>query len=151
MRIGIAVVCLAALALTGCATILDGSHQQVQVTSNPPGAQVRLDGAEVGSTPCRIAVDRGVDHTVSVAHSSGQQRTAQLRHSVQAGWVILDILCGLIPLIIDAATGAWHGISPDPLHIEFGPERVSYYGPDEWDVAMGPEEEHEAIRIPAPE
>jgi len=27
---------------------------------------------------------------------------------VGAGWVILDILGGLIPVIVDAATGDWH-------------------------------------------
>ena len=30
-----------------------------------------------------------------------------ITNHVGAGWIVLDVLCGLVPVIIDAATGAW--------------------------------------------
>jgi hypothetical protein len=36
--------------------------------------------------------------------------------SVGAGWVIIDILGGLLPVIIDAATGDWYSLDQDHVN-----------------------------------
>jgi len=38
-------------------------------------------------------------------------------HHVRAGIVVLDILVGLVPVIIDAATGAWNSLSPNMVNV----------------------------------
>jgi hypothetical protein len=40
-----------ALLITGCASIIKGSYQEITVNSNVNGAIVELDGVEVGTTP----------------------------------------------------------------------------------------------------
>ena len=40
-------------------------NAQVEITSNPPGAEIKLDGAFVGSTPSTVGVSPG-DHSISV-------------------------------------------------------------------------------------
>jgi hypothetical protein len=35
-------------------------------------------------------------------------KSQTINHSVGAGWIILDVLGGFVPLIIDAATGSWN-------------------------------------------
>ncbi len=37
-----------------------------------------------------------------------QPRAYHINNRVGAGWVILDVLLGLVPVIVDAATGAWY-------------------------------------------
>ena len=37
--------------------------------------------------------------------------TRNVTNKVGAGWVILDVLGGLVPIIIDAVTGAWYDLS----------------------------------------
>lgn len=33
-----------------------------------------------------------------------------------AGWIVLDVLAGLVPIIVDAATGAWYGLDQDNVN-----------------------------------
>ena len=44
--------------LTSCATIISGTKQEVQVTTEPAGARVYVDGMERGFTPCVLNVKR---------------------------------------------------------------------------------------------
>ena len=48
----------AALTATGCATMVNGRHQEVLVLSEPSGASIRLNGADVGSTPTTVRMRR---------------------------------------------------------------------------------------------
>lgn len=49
---------LLALAGSGCATLINGRHQEVQVVSTPPGAAVWLNGMSVGTTPTTVTMRR---------------------------------------------------------------------------------------------
>jgi hypothetical protein len=35
---------------------------------------------------------------------------------VGAGWVVLDVLAGLVGIIVDAATGAWYELDQDAVN-----------------------------------
>ena len=39
-------------------------------------------------------------------------------NKVGAGWVILDVLAGLIPVIIDAVTGAWYHLDEKNVAVQ---------------------------------
>ena len=43
--------------LNGCATILGGTSQTVSVNSNVAGAQVTLNGAQLGVTPLTASIN----------------------------------------------------------------------------------------------
>ena len=47
-----------AVFINGCATILTGSSDDLNFTSNPSGAKILLDGLEIGTTPATIEVKR---------------------------------------------------------------------------------------------
>jgi hypothetical protein len=49
---------LAAGLLSGCATMANGRHQNVLVISEPPGAEVLLNGEPVGTTPTTVRMRR---------------------------------------------------------------------------------------------
>ena len=50
---------LLALCLVGCT-----AYQNVAIESDPPGAEIFLDGKPVGLTPLDLRVSRNLDHTV---------------------------------------------------------------------------------------
>lgn len=50
---------LLALCLTGCT-----AYQNVSIESDPPGAEIFLDGKPVGQTPLKLSVSRDLDHSV---------------------------------------------------------------------------------------
>ena len=49
-RINLLALCLITLMLTSCATIFSGRFDKVTITSDPPNADVFIDGEKVGNT-----------------------------------------------------------------------------------------------------
>ncbi|WP_126400829.1 PEGA domain-containing protein [Blastochloris tepida] len=89
MRIGAVVVAAAALALGGCAgtgsdfDIFGSSATELQVTSEPAGAQVQVStGESCAATPCTIKVPPGAEQYVVTVSKAGF-----LDQSVEVGWV----------------------------------------------------------------
>ena len=92
MRIGAGMVAAAALALGGCAgtgTDFDGANifgssaTELQVTSEPAGAQARVSSGEsCAATPCAIKVAAGAEQYVVTVSKPGF-----LDQSVEVGWV----------------------------------------------------------------
>lgn len=95
---------------SGCATLFSSSTSNVALTSSPTGAAVYIDGSRAGETPTIVELENHTSYTIVFRSSDGGEASCRLNRRVGAGWVILDILGGLIPVIIDAATGAWYGL-----------------------------------------
>jgi hypothetical protein len=87
------IVAVAAVALlsASCAVLYSGTTQTVPVTSEPPRAEVFLDGRSQGLTPLVLELERGRDHTV-VVRLGLRQRTFVLRSGVQTVPVVLDLV-----------------------------------------------------------
>ena len=45
-----------------------------------------------------------------------------INSKVGAGWVILDVLGGLIPIVVDAATGSWKKLDQDAVDAQLEKE-----------------------------
>jgi hypothetical protein len=103
------------LLFSSCATIFKGSKETVSFSSEPSGAKVYLDGQPLGGTPFQLELKSNKTYTVEFRLDGFQSRTVLLNNSVGAGWIILDVLFGLIPVIIDAATGNWYQL--DQTHV----------------------------------
>jgi len=102
--------------LVGCATIFKGSTDSVNFTSDPNSANVYVDGLLLGKTPVELELKSDETYSIEFKKEGYETRTVILHSSVGAGWVILDILGGLIPVIIDAATGNWYGLDKDHIN-----------------------------------
>ena len=107
--------------LTSCATVFSGNSDDVTITSDPVGALVAIDGVPRGRTPLTVDLEKGNSYSVSVSKDGYEAGYATLTNRVGAGWVILDIFVGLVPIVIDAVTGAWGGLSPDTVHLVLTP------------------------------
>ena len=101
---------LATLMLPGCASIVSGSTDEIEVATNPPGADCILyrDGANIGRinpTPGRLAVARSYSDVTVNCTKPEFEDAAGTAGSGFNGWVIGNLLLGgLVGIIIDTAT-----------------------------------------------
>jgi hypothetical protein len=57
-----------------------------------------------------MELEQGKPYTITFRKAGHHDVTCMIGNSVGAGWVILDILGGLVPIIIDAVTGDWNSL-----------------------------------------
>jgi len=57
---------MSALLSPGCATLTSRTSQQIPVTSQPPGAQIIVDGQDIGHTPLALGLRKKAPHLVRI-------------------------------------------------------------------------------------
>ena len=93
--------------LSGCASVL-GSHQKdFDFNSNPAGASVVVNGSPAGTTPLRMKLSNHKEHVIVFRKDGYNDATCTLVKGTGAGWVIFEVITGLVPVIVDAATNNW--------------------------------------------
>ena len=106
---------LGGLVVAACATIMQGTSQEVSVSSTPTGARVLVDGAEMGKTPLVASLKRKDKHVVRV-ELEGYQPFEMALGRATSGWVWGNIVFGGIPgLAIDAITGGMYKLKPEEI------------------------------------
>jgi hypothetical protein len=108
--------------ITGCATILHGTDQEVYVDSSPKSAKVEIKtsgGVSVfnGLTPARVELDRDRSYDVFVNLEGYQQSVVHISREFDALYLGNIICGGIIGLIIDAANGAMYKLEPESINV----------------------------------
>jgi hypothetical protein len=99
----------------GCATIINGSSQEIAISSTPDGAEVWIDGARMGMTPTKVTLKRKNDYVVAVKKEGFREATLKIESEVSP-WIAGNILLGgLIGLGIDFASGGAYHLNPGQL------------------------------------
>ena len=75
-----------------------------------------INGMMYGQTPLTVELEKGHTYTVAISKDGYQTTYANLVNKAGGGWIVLDILAGLIPIVVDAVTGAWGSVSPNSVH-----------------------------------
>ena len=96
--------------LVGCATLFKGTTQEVRFNSNPQKARVIVNSVDMGETPLTLRLESKKSYTIEFRAEGYKPKTYTISNRVGAGWIILDVLGGLVPVIVDAATGAWYSL-----------------------------------------
>jgi PEGA domain len=110
----LAVTAAAGLA-AGCATIMQGTSQELSVASTPTGARVLVDGTEMGKTPYVANLKRKDKHVVRIEMDGYQPYELPLARGT-SGWVWGNLVFGGIPgLAIDAISGGLYKLKPDQV------------------------------------
>jgi len=102
--------------LNGCATIFHGSTDKVNFSSDPTGAQVYVNGQLMGTTPLELKLESKHTYTIEFRKEGYVNKTVLLTNSVGAGYIVLDVLFGLVPVIVDAATGSWYSLDQEHVN-----------------------------------
>lgn len=126
----IALATAMAVASSGCATIMAGGPDQVQVQSNVPGASVYVDDILVGQTPMVVTLDREHGQGRIRVEAPGYQPVIMQRHKSINGWFWANLcLGGLVGMIVDAATGNIKSFDTTPLSVALTPIPAGYPPP----------------------
>ena len=114
------------LFLTSCATITRGVHEKLKVTSDPSGANVVLSTGEKGVTPATFVEKRRRDSfTVTVSKPGYASQTVAVQsHAGGTGGTAMAgniLLGGAIGMGVDAGTGAYDSLYPNPVSVKLVP------------------------------
>jgi len=95
--------------MSSCATIFGGKKNTIQVKmGSPESAQVYLDGELIGEAPFKIRIEKRRIQEGSIIEIKKEGYKTMQYHVIRtphAGYVILDILGGVVPLVVDVADG----------------------------------------------
>jgi len=115
---------------TACATITRGVHDKLSVLSEPSGANVMLSSGERGVTPTKFVKSRrGDSFAVTVSKPGYIPQTVKVESNASAtgatamaGNVVLG---GLIGIGVDATSGAYNSLYPNPVSVHLVPRGKS--------------------------
>ena len=105
----------APLLLGACATIIEGTTQEITVATDPAGAECGLyrEGARIGTiagTPGSVVIKKTKHDISMLCVKQGYQQASLANRADTAGWVAGNILFGLlggpIGVVVDAASGS---------------------------------------------
>jgi len=108
---------------SGCATIFQGSKDELSFYSEPSGAKILVNGHDVGKTPKIVSLKRGQEYYVEFVKQGYEKMGIKLTYGIGAGWIILDILTGLIGILVDAITENWYGFDLESYKANLVPEK----------------------------
>jgi hypothetical protein len=112
------------LVIQSCGTIIQGTTQQVGISSSPTNANVAINGVNVGSTPVMIDLKRKDSHIVRITLDGYQIYETTLTRKV-SGWVWGNIVFGgLIGLVVDSSTGGMYKLTPEQIQAELRDGKV---------------------------
>jgi hypothetical protein len=118
MRV-LAVVVL--LAGSGCATILAPGPDLVLVESDPPGAEVLIDGRPAGRTPAQVMVLRNEEARLTLRKDGYQDVQYDYDKDINPPTLANLLLGGLLGFIVDAASQNIGKYDPGPLRFRMYP------------------------------
>ena len=126
----LAVVILLCAMLSGCASIIHGPTQTVDIGSQPAGATVTIDGKDYGQTPKSIELRRKgrlkdelkpkQEYKVKLTMAGYEPYEIKIKRELD-GWFFGNLIFGgLIGIIIDASNCAMYKLSPDQIVASMG-------------------------------
>lgn len=101
---------------SSCATILAPDTHRLAVSSQPDGAEIYVNGFKMGTTPVELNLKADKSYTIEFRKKGYESVTRIVNTKVGAGWVVLDVITGFVPVIIDASTGAWNKLDQDAVN-----------------------------------
>jgi hypothetical protein len=107
--------------LSGCATIVQGTTQEVGITTDPSEANLLVDNKENYKSPAKITMKRKDDHIVEVTKEGFEKENINIK-SVISGVVAGNLLLGgLIGIGVDALSGGANRLEPDNINVRLRP------------------------------
>ncbi len=118
MKLLCCILLVCSLSMYGCAAILGGGNMTtVNCNSDPEGAKVYANGNFIGTTPAAAHVDKRRDQLFEFKLDGYETATQMVTTSAGAGWIVCDVIFGLLPVAVDAATSAWLNLDRDYVSV----------------------------------
>jgi hypothetical protein len=135
MLLRIVAIVLLAGTCGGCASVVRGTTDQIQILSEPSGAEARTSLGQACVTPCLLQVSKrdgfGVHFSKAGYHPEVVIVGTRLTPEGTAGFVGNVLIGGAVGMGVDAATGATRDHYPNPVFARLDPmARRSRAAPD---------------------
>lgn len=98
--------------LSGCATVIRGTSEQLQIYSTPDGAAASLSDGQTCTTPCDLKISRGKAYNVTFAKEGCESQTQLVGPQIAGSGVAEAVVLGGV---IDFADGAVYDSVPNPV------------------------------------
>ncbi|MEQ9104972.1 MAG: PEGA domain-containing protein [Rhodothermales bacterium] len=106
---------LSAFLLFGCGTIMQGTTQDIGISSTPSQATIKVNGQQMGTTPAVLDLKRKSTHFIQIELDGYQLFETTLTRKT-SGWVWGNLVFGGLPgLVVDAAAGGMYKLTPDQI------------------------------------
>lgn len=116
LAVGIA---MAGWMATGCATVINGTHQDLTVTSQPEALCVAINGEPHGATPVVASLPRGKNYVVQVQKDQYHPYEITVV-PVTSGMIWGNLIFGgLIGMAVDSGSNGAYEHSPSRVHAYF--------------------------------
>lgn len=112
---------IAGLHLGGCATVLNGTNQDLSFNSDPAGATIALHTGRNCVTPCVFSMRRGDDARVDITKPGYQPVTVYIQSRTGGSTFGNILLGGPIGAVVDGSNGAANHLSPNPVYVRLVP------------------------------
>ncbi len=112
------------LVAAACATILQGTRDQVGIASQPTGAEVIIDNEFYGKTPVTAELRRKDKHVITIKVDGYEPYELTITRKT-SGFVFGNVVFGpfgLIGLAVDAISGGMYKLKPEQVQAELKPE-----------------------------
>jgi hypothetical protein len=129
---------LSCILLSGCAALFGSSQKDFDFHTNPQGADVFLDGNRLGTTPLQVNLSNHKQYTFVFKKTGYKETSCTLSKGTGGGWVVLDVLGGLAPLVVDAATNSWSQTKGHSCLAQLEPESYSAVAPEAGSTSAAP-------------
>jgi len=101
---------------TSCATLEKGTHESVDFTSNPSGADVHVNGNLMGTTPVTLKLESKETYRIDFKKNGYATKRYAITNHIVTKWVVFDVILGVAPVLVDAITGAWFELDQDSIN-----------------------------------
>ncbi len=117
----VAAVAAMSVGVGGCATVINGTSQDLAFQSQPEGAVIAIADGRTCTTPCEFGMKRGTDTSVTFT-KEGYKTTTLLIQSRTGGATFGNILAGgVIGAVVDGSNGASNHLYPSPAYVKLAP------------------------------
>lgn len=109
------------LPVTGCATLLKGTTDNMMIHSDPPGARVSINGAYSGTTPLATTVPSDKNLQIKVEKEGYEPAVVNNDSSFRTGYEIWSFVEFVIPMLVDMGSGAAWGHDQNMVAVHLNP------------------------------
>ena len=109
--------------VAGCATIVRGSSETIEITTSPSGAMIKLSSGQSARSPSTFEVPRKGTIFVTITKDGYETVETKLISSIEGASLGLGTAANLLTLpvvndVVDYNSGANYSHKPNPLHVE---------------------------------
>ena len=102
----------------GCATVVCGTSQKIQITTTPPGAKARV-GLDTITTPGVFSLSRKNDFTIEISKPGYEAERVHIHrewnHMIWGNLLLLPF--AYVGVLTDAISGASNSLRPDSVNV----------------------------------